>query len=74
MKKRINIHEPSFLGREKKYLIDCLNTGWVSTSGKYLNLQKRKIIKITKSKFALPSSASLNNIQLDKICNFIAKK
>jgi len=54
MKKRINIHEPSFLGREKKYLIDCLNTGWVSTSGKYLNLLKRKIIKITKSKFALP--------------------
>ena len=54
MKSRINIHEPTFFGKEKKYLIDCLNTGWVSTNGKYLNLLKKEIIKITKSKYALP--------------------
>ena len=35
MKSIIGIHEPYFVGKEKKYVIDCLNSGWVSSSGKY---------------------------------------
>ncbi|MEI7982549.1 MAG: DegT/DnrJ/EryC1/StrS family aminotransferase [Bacteroidota bacterium] len=34
--KKINIAQPSFLGNEKKYLLDTLESGWISSIGKYI--------------------------------------
>lgn len=31
-----NIAQPTFLGNEKKYLMDAIDTGWVSSIGKYI--------------------------------------
>ena len=42
---KIGLHEPAFKGNEKKYLLDCIKTNWVSTSGKYLKLFEKKIKK-----------------------------
>ncbi|ATF15924.1 LegC family aminotransferase [Brevibacillus sp. HB1.4B] len=33
----IALHEPSFLGNEWAYVKDCLDTGWVSSVGKYVD-------------------------------------
>lgn len=33
----IPLHEPRFLGNEKKYLLDCIDTTFVSSVGKYVN-------------------------------------
>lgn len=30
------LHEPRFLGNEKRYLADCIDTGWVSYAGAYV--------------------------------------
>src|SRR5262245_40600857 len=27
---------PSFVGREKEYVIDCLDSGWISSNGAYI--------------------------------------
>lgn len=32
----IPLHEPIFFGNEKKYLLDCINSGWVSSEGSYV--------------------------------------
>ena len=32
----IPIFEPEFAGNERKYLLDCIDTGWVSSQGKYI--------------------------------------
>ena len=32
----IPIFEPYLNGNEKKYLIDCINTNWISSQGKYI--------------------------------------
>jgi perosamine synthetase len=32
----INIAQPSFLGNEKKYVLDTLESGWISSIGKYI--------------------------------------
>ena len=45
-KKNITLHEPRFDGNEKKYLIDCINSGWISTSGKYIELFEKKFVKL----------------------------
>lgn len=34
--KKINIAQPSFLGNEKKYVLDTLESGWISSIGKYI--------------------------------------
>ena len=34
---RIPLHEPLFLGREKEYLAECVDTGWVSSVGKFVD-------------------------------------
>ena len=36
MKKMIPVAEPLFDGNEKKYLLDCINSGWISSVGKYV--------------------------------------
>ncbi len=33
----IPLHEPRFAGREWDYVRDCLDTGWVSSAGKYVD-------------------------------------
>lgn len=46
----ILLHEPTLKGNEKKYLSECINTNWISTSGKFINLFEKEICKYTKSK------------------------
>lgn len=43
----VSLHEPLFLGNEWKYVKECLDTGWVSSVGKYVDLFERKITEIT---------------------------
>ncbi|HAT86608.1 MAG TPA: aminotransferase DegT, partial [Rhizobiales bacterium] len=33
----IPLHEPQFVGNEWNYVKDCLDTGWVSSVGKYVD-------------------------------------
>lgn len=32
---KISVYQPSLTGNEKKYVNDCLDTGWISSKGKY---------------------------------------
>jgi len=52
--KQIGLHEPFFIGNEKKYLIKCIDENWVSSSGRFLKLFQSKFKKITKGKFLSP--------------------
>lgn len=36
-KKPVHLHEPYFTGNEKKYVADCIETGWVSSVGSYVD-------------------------------------
>lgn len=38
MKRNIPVAVPSFLGNEKKYVMDCMDTTWISSNGKYIPL------------------------------------
>ena len=46
-------HEPIFVGNEKKYLIDVIDSSYVSSSGKYIENFEKKIRDFTKSKYAI---------------------
>jgi len=49
----IPLSVPSLQGNELKYIKECIDTEWVSTAGKYVDLFEKKIREKTGSKFAV---------------------
>ena len=50
---KIPLSVPHINGNEWKYVKECLDTEWVSSVGKYVNLFEEKIAEYTGSKFAI---------------------
>lgn len=53
MSKKIFLSEPSFSGNEKKYLNDCIDSGWVSSAGNYVSKFEESIASYTGAKHAI---------------------
>lgn len=51
--KKINIAQPSFLGNEKKYLLDTIESGWISSIGPYIENFEREFAKYHGVKHAI---------------------
>ena len=49
----IPLHEPRFIGNEKNYLLDTLDTTFVSSVGEYVNRFEQKISEYTGVKHAI---------------------
>jgi len=54
--KKIFVNKPELNGNEKKYLIDCINTGWISSDGKYVAKFEKKFSAFVKRKFSVTVS------------------
>jgi aminotransferase in exopolysaccharide biosynthesis len=52
-KEFIPLHEPRFLGNEKKYLNDCIDSTFVSSVGKYVDMFEEQFAKKVGSKYAI---------------------
>jgi perosamine synthetase len=39
---RIPVYQPALLGREREYVLDCMDTGWISSKGKYVTAFERR--------------------------------
>jgi perosamine synthetase len=48
----INVNKPLFLGNEKKYLLNCIKTGWISSEGPYVKKFEKKFSSFVNRKFA----------------------
>ena len=51
--KFIPLHEPIFKGNEKKYLLDCIDSTFVSSVGKYVDEFQEKIKEFVSCKYAV---------------------
>lgn len=49
----IPLHEPAFKGREWDYVKECLDTGWVSSVGQYVDRFERDLAQYTGSPYAI---------------------
>ncbi|MGJ0308745.1 LegC family aminotransferase [Aliarcobacter cryaerophilus] len=49
----IPLHEPRFIGNEKKYLNECIDSTFVSSVGKYVDTFEKEFAKTVGSKFAI---------------------
>jgi perosamine synthetase len=49
----VGLHEPEFSGKEWEYVKDCLDTGWVSSAGKYVEIFEDAIADFTGAAYAI---------------------
>ena len=78
--KFIPLHEPRFIGNEKKYLRECIDSTFVSSIGKFVDELEEKIAKYTGSKYVVATSngtsalhISLLLADVDKNCEVITQ-
>ncbi len=50
---KIPLSVPSLNGYEMKYVKECIDTEWVSSAWKYVDLFEQKIVEDTGSKYAI---------------------
>ena len=55
-KNYIPLHEPKFIGNEKKYLNECIDSTFVSSVGKFVDEFEEKIAEYTGIKYAVATS------------------
>lgn len=51
--KFIPLHEPKFIGNEKKYLLDCIDSTFVSSVGAYVDRFEKDFAKLVGSRYAI---------------------
>jgi len=49
----IPLHEPRFFGNEKTYVMDCIDSTFVSSVGKYVDRLEQMIVEFTGAKYAI---------------------
>ena len=54
--KNVPVNRPTLDGNEKKYLIDCIETGWISSSGSYINQFEEGMAKYVGKKYGVAVS------------------
>lgn len=52
----IPLHEPRFIGNEKKYLNECIDSTFVSSVGKFVDEFEKNIAEFTGSKYAVATT------------------
>ena len=60
----INVAQPQLLGNEREYVLDCLDSTWISSSGKYIDAFEAKFAEFCGTKFALTANNGTTALHL----------
>ena len=64
IKKSKRLHDPIFIGNEIKYLKNCIQSGFVSSVGNYVNKLEKKLCQVTGSKYSVATSSGTAALHL----------
>jgi perosamine synthetase len=53
---RISVARPKLTGNERRYVLDCLDTGWISSHGKYIGAFEKKFASFCGVRHAIATS------------------
>ena len=60
----IPLHEPKFIGNEKKYLNECVDSTFVSSVGKFVGKFEEKIANYTDAKYAIAINSGTSALHI----------
>lgn len=70
----IPLHEPRFMGNEKKYVLNAIDSTFVSSVGEYVNLFEKKIAEFTGSKYAIATASGTSALHISLLIAGVTKK
>lgn len=70
-KEKIALHEPCFIGNEKKYLIECIDSGFVSSVGEFVTRFEKALKQKTKAKFVIATNTGTAALHIALLANDI---
>ncbi|NHH54095.1 aminotransferase LegC [Campylobacter jejuni] len=70
-KENIALHEPCFIGNEKKYLLECLDSGFVSSVGEFVTRFEEALKEKTKARFVIATNTGTAALHIALLANGI---
>ena len=67
MIKRLPLSEPTINGNEWEYVKECLDTGWVSSAGKFVDLFAKEFGQYVNVKHAIPTSSGTSALHVSLV-------
>lgn len=61
---RISVAQPKLQGNERKYVLDCLDTNWISSNGKYIGMFEDMFAKFCGVKHAIATNNGTTALHL----------
>jgi len=71
--KFIPILEPDLSGNEQRYLLDCIETGWISSKGKYVGQFEQEFSKLHLNRYATSTTNGTSALELALLSTGIKK-
>ena len=69
----IPLHEPRFIGNEKQYLNECIDSTFVSTVGQFVDRFEENIANYTGSKFAIATSSGTAALHISLLLSEVSE-
>ncbi|EAK1650636.1 aminotransferase LegC [Campylobacter jejuni] len=70
-KENIALHEPCFIGNEKKYLLECIDSGFVSSVGEFVTRFEEALKEKTKTRFVITTNTGTAALHIALLANGI---
>ncbi len=70
-KENIALHEPCFIGNEKKYLLECIDSGFVSSVGEFVTRFEEALKEKTKTRFVIATNTGTAALHIALLANGI---
>ncbi|GML68506.1 aminotransferase LegC [Campylobacter coli] len=70
-KEKIALHEPCFIGNEKKYLLECIDSGFVSSVGEFVTRFEEALKEKTKTRFVIATNTGTAALHIALLANGI---
>ena len=69
----IPLHEPRFVGNEKKYLNECIDSTYVSSVGKFVDEFEKKIAQYVGAKYAIATTNGTSALHIALLLSNVTK-
>ncbi|HEG3305853.1 aminotransferase LegC [Campylobacter jejuni] len=70
-KENIALHEPCFIGNEKKYFLECIDSGFVSSVGEFVTRFEEALKEKTKARFVIATNTGTAALHIALLANGI---
>lgn len=70
-KENIPLHEPCFIGNEKKYLLECIDSGFVSSVGEFVSRFEEALKEKTNARFVIATNTGTAALHIALLANSI---